>query len=460
MISRQIQLFFPLAKSTTDLLQFYSIILKTALDHIPSVISNFIFSSSSISLQFTRRVFDELPIIPPLFAWNTIIRSYTNSSDPIESVALLSELHKNGLKPDYFTIPFVLKACGLCSVIHHGGAVHSVILKMGLACDKYICNTLLRMYAACGDIALARQVFDEMPLRDVASWSSMIAAYAASYPMNALMVLRDMKKMNEMPNSITLVSLLSACGCLLHIRVGISIHSYIIVAGIEVDVALGSALIDMYSKCGKIDKALQMFNSLGEKNLQCWTIMITGLADHGRGKDAITLFARMKQIGIKPDSMSYSAILSACSHLGIVHEGQKFFREISQVYGIKPTMQHYGCLVDMLGRAGMVKDAYEVIRSMPMKPNSVILRTFLGSSRNHGINLDEGAKRLLLGMEPELGANYVLAANMSSTSGLYDDAANLRIAMKRKRVEKVPGCSWMEMNRNMVEENVRVSTVF
>ncbi|GMH11524.1 hypothetical protein Nepgr_013365 [Nepenthes gracilis] len=205
MSCRPILFLFQRAKTISDLLQLQSLILKTALDHDPFVICYLILSSSSISIRFTRLLFEKLPIVPPLFSWNTIIRSYATSSDPIESVNLFSKLQRIGLVPDHFTFPFVLKACGICSIIHHGEAVHSMVLKMGLASDKYIRNTLLAMYAACNEIALARQVFDEMALRDVASWSSMIAAYVScNRPLEAIMVFRHMKKMNEMPNSITL----------------------------------------------------------------------------------------------------------------------------------------------------------------------------------------------------------------------------------------------------------------
>lgn len=255
-----------------------------------------------------------------------------------------------------------------------------------------------------------------------------------------------MKLANERPNSVTLVSLLSACTHLLDINTGESIHSYIIINHMELDVALGTALLEMYSKCGYINKAFQVFNLMGEKNLQSWTIMISGFADHGHGGDAISLFTEMERIGLKPDSMSFAGILSACSHLGIVEEGQKYFDQMVRIYDIKPTMEHYGCMVDLLGRAGLVNEAYEIIKNMPMEPNSVIIRSFLGACRTYGWNLclDDNLRKLLLKLEPELGANYVLAANVSTLSGFWNDAADLRVAMKQKGLKKAPGYSWLE----------------
>lgn len=212
----------------------------------------------------------------------------------------------------------------------------------------------------------------------------------------------------------------------------------------------------MYSKCGHIEKALKVFNSLTEKNLQSWTIMISGLADHGHGEDAISLFTQMEQTGLQPDSMSFSGILSACSHLGLVDEGQTFFSQMVKIYNIRPTMEHYGCMVDMFARAGMIEEAYEIIKNMPMEPNSVILRSFIGACRNDGrvFGFDENLRRLLLEIEPDLGANYVLASGVSSLSGCWNEAADLRVSMKEKGLKKVPGWSRVEVSGSHTEETI------
>ncbi|GFY98976.1 mitochondrial editing factor 18 [Actinidia rufa] len=386
---------------------------------------------------------------PPIFTWNTVIREYSKSSSPIESVKLFSQFLRIGHEPDKFTYPFVIKACGRCSMVGVGGSVHSSTFKTGFDSDRFVGNTLLRMYSACGAIGLARQLFDEMTDRDVVSWSSMIAGYVAcKYALDALIVYQNMKSVNEIPNSVTMVSLLSACTLLLNIRIGESIHSQIIVNNIGLDVALGTALLEMYSKCGQIDKAFLVFNSMKEKNLQSWTIMISGLADHGHGEDAISFFSQMEKIGLKPDSMSFSVIISACSHLGLVDVGKNYFDKMARIYKIRPTMEHYGCMVDMLGRAGMIEEAYQVIKNMPMEPNSIIIRSFIGACKNHGevVCLDENMRKLLLESEPDLGANYVLAAGASSVSENWNDAAGLRVAMKGRDLKKVPGCSWVEVN--------------
>ena len=181
MMSRQIQILLQRSKTTTHLLQLHSLILKTAIDHNPDLISQFIFSISSVSIEFARLVFDRLPIRAPIFAWNSIIRAYTKSSVPIEAVKLFSQMQRVGLKPDNFTYPFVVKACGRSLVVGAGGAMHSIIVKAGFDSDRYVGNTLLRMYANLNAVGLARRVFNEMTVRDVVSWSSMIAGYVAWY---------------------------------------------------------------------------------------------------------------------------------------------------------------------------------------------------------------------------------------------------------------------------------------
>ncbi|KAK4265582.1 hypothetical protein QN277_026613 [Acacia crassicarpa] len=446
MVFRRIQALIQQSKTASHILQLHSLLLKSALDHDNDSVSLIVLSACSISVNCAKLVFYNIPFVPPIFSWNSIIKAFAKSSTPIESVNLFSQLRSFGLQPDNFTYPFVLKACGRCSLVRQGGMVHCLTLKTSFDSDRYIGNTLLKMYVDCGSTEIARQVFDEMPVRDVVSWSSMIASYiACNSPSAAINVYQEMWLSNVKPNSVTLVILLSACTHLLNISAGKSIHSYIMRNHIELDVALGTALFEMYSKCGLIRKALQIFNSMHGKNLQSWTIMISALANHGRHKDAISLFAQMKNIGFQPDSLSFSVILSACSHMGLVFEGKKYFDEMVSLYNIKPSIEHYGCMVDLLGRAGLIEEAYDVIKNMSMEPNDVILRSFLAACQNHGWSpsLDGG---LLSKLEPEMGTNYVLTANVLSFSGSRDIANTLRVVMKQKGLRKIPGCSWVEAN--------------
>ncbi|XP_022847390.1 pentatricopeptide repeat-containing protein At4g21065-like [Olea europaea var. sylvestris] len=451
-ISRHIQTLFQRSKTVIEILHLHCLLLKTSLDHHEYFFSQLILYATSISLHDARKIFDYSPISPPpLFAWNTMIKEYSNnSSTPIECIKLFVKLLRTvgGLKPDKFTYPFVIKACGRCSMLGVGGSVHSMVLKSGFGLDPHVNNTLLRVYGVCGVIDFAQRVFDEMADRDVVSWSSIIAGYVdCERPLGALMVFREMNMVNEKPNLVTLVSLIAACTNLLNIRHGKSIHSYLLVNGIELHVSLGTALLNLYAKCGLIEEAFCIFSSMSEKNLQSWTAMISGLTDHGNGEEAISLFTRMEETGLRPDGKSFSTILCACSHNVLVEKGQELFEKMVNDYNIKPTMEHYGCIVDLYGRAGKIEEAYQIIMGMPMEPNSVILRSYLSSCKQHGCILygNEHLKQLLLKIEPDLGANYVLAASVSSPSGYCDDVDKLRISMEEKGLVKVPGYSWVQL---------------
>lgn len=264
--------------------------------------------------------------------------------------------------------------------------------------------------------------------------------------MNAFEVFQLMKVTNMYPNTVSLVSLLSACSQTGRMKTGASIHLYIIVNQIELTVSLGTALLQMYAGCGAIEQSIYIFKSMSKKNLQTWTVMISSLANHGRSKDAISFFTQMEIDGIKPDSVSFCSILSACSHLGLVDEGKWYFDRMVIVYHIEPRIEHYGCMVDLFGRAGLVEEAYSVIRNMPMKPNAVILRSFMASCRNYGryFDMEEDFRNLLLKTEPNDGRNYVLVANISALSEDWDSAAHLRRSMTMKGLTKIAASSKVE----------------
>ncbi|KAH1250597.1 Pentatricopeptide repeat-containing protein, chloroplastic [Glycine max] len=239
----------------------------------------------------------------PLFARNTLIRAFAATPTPHHSLTLFRLLQTSPLNPYDFTYPFSLKAYARYSSVTIGESLHSLTLKTGVRFHCYVGSALLNIYADC------RAVVPRA--RDVVSWSSMIAAYVAcNSPLDAFHMFREMGMENEEPNSVTLVSLLSACTKMLNLSA--SVHSYITRNGIEMDVALGTALFEMYAKCGEIDKAFLVFNSMGDRNLQSCTIMISALANHGREKDVISLFNQMEDMGLRPDSLSFAVILSAC----------------------------------------------------------------------------------------------------------------------------------------------------
>ncbi|KAK1264192.1 Pentatricopeptide repeat-containing protein [Acorus gramineus] len=446
-------------KSTGDLLRLQSLITKTPREDLDCrSLAEFVsLSARFVSVNHARSFFDRLPSPVPTRVWNSMIRVYADPGrDASESVRVFAELVRTGAGPDKFTYPFVLKACARSAMVGEGETAFGSAVKLGFGSDSYVVNTLVSMYAACGEIGCARRAFEEMGVRNVVSWTAMIAGYVSGERSpEALTLFQQMIHEKVKPNSVTLVSLLSACARLGIPQTGKSIHSYAIKNPINLDVALCTALITMYAKCSHIDKAFHVFTLMESKNLQAWTIMITAFADHGRGMDAIDLFTKMEASSLRPDSLAFSSILSACGRLGLVEQGQRYFDRMVSVYGISPTVEHYGCIVDMFGRAGMVEAAYRVIKNMPFEPNPVILRSFLGACRkshDKQFMIDEDLRRLLLELEPELGANYVAVANASAISDCWDDVVRIRRFMLQKGLKKVPGCSWVEGNNG--RENV------
>lgn len=283
-------------------------------------------------------------------------------------------------------------------------------------------------------------------------------------PLEALMVFRQMSLGNVRPNSVTLISLLSACSSLNSLKCGRSIHSYIALNGMRLDVALGTALLGMYNKCGHLEEGHQIFTSMEQKNLQSWTVMISGFANHGRGREAVALFYQLEGRGLMPDSVLFSTVLSACSHTGLVEDGLNLFRRMVSVYSIKPRMEHYGCMVDLLGRAGLIEDAFQFIKEMPFAPNAIILRSLLGSCRKSGAfrYLEGKLMELLIEQEPELGSNYVLAANLAASSGKWNDVVEFRSFSLERGLKKVTGFSWLEVagrSRGIVHEECNVARV-
>ncbi|KAI4385355.1 hypothetical protein MLD38_003392 [Melastoma candidum] len=390
-----------------------------------------------------------------------MIRSYANSPDPAESLKIFRRMRQNGIHADSYSYPFVIMACRKGLRVWDGRGVHGLVVKDGLGGDKYVGDALLRMYTEFDEIVMGRKVFDEMPERDVTSWSLLIAAYVTcDCPNDALEVFRSMIRNNIKPNNVTLVSLLPSCGHVSNRMAGLSVHSHIVVNSLCLDSALGTALLSMYSQRGSIESAVRVFRSIEQKNLQCWTVMLSCLAHHGRGEDAIALFTEMENSGVTPDSLAFTVILTCCSHSGLVDKGWKYFQSMKGDYGLEPSMEHYGCMVDILGRAGLIDEAYGIIKIMPMGPNPVILRSFIASCRYHGLVVegDDELRRLLIESEPNVGANYVLAANAASLSSSWSHVADTRLSMKKIGLKKVPGYSWMEGSDGFVQEALTVFT--
>ncbi|KAL2532993.1 putative Pentatricopeptide repeat-containing protein [Abeliophyllum distichum] len=319
--------------------------------------------------------------------------------------------------------------------------------------DVAIWTSLINGHILDGDIDSARKLFDEMPQRNVVSWTVMIVGYVRlKSPIKAVEFFRRMRiedfGQDCSPTTVTIVALLSGCADIGALDCGSSIHAYINKrVGFIVDVAVNNGLIDMYAKSGHLISAVKIFDAMKNRDLFSWTSMISGLALHGRGKYSLQVFDEMLDSGMIPNEITFLSVLSACCHAGLVTEGERLFEIFVINYHLKPKIEHYGCMVDLLGRAGRLKEAIELIEGMPMKPDAVIWRSILSASLEHGASeLAEVAGKKVLQLEPDNDAVYVLLRSAYRSVNRWKDALRTAKTMRDQRIKKTPGCSWIEVN--------------
>ncbi|XP_057972554.1 pentatricopeptide repeat-containing protein At4g21065-like [Malania oleifera] len=448
------RLHLPLLKKCAHLNQFKQLhtrIIKTPFEHTDAHLTKLIKSLvDTAQMAYAHRVFDQMPE-PPTFVFNTMVRGYAEHCPSKEGIRVFVQMRSRGLEPDNYTYPFVLKAC---RKLDEGKIVHSLIAKSKkFSSDTHSLTSLVRFYCSCGDIESARLLFDRMPERDVVTWTTMIAGCTKQGRYGeGLALFQDMQVSGVEANELTLVSVLSACAHLGAYEMGKWVHCYINKKQIVLNPTLSAALIDLYVKCGCIEKASQIFQETPQRSVSTWNSMIGGLAMHGFGLEALEKFEQMQMSGTKPDSITLIGVLSACTHSGLVEEGKEYFRSMRSRFGIEPSIKHYGCLVDLLCRAGHLHEAYEVMKNMPREPNGVLWGTLLNACEANGqIDVAEIAMERLLELEPVNDGNYVLMSKIYAMNGQWDGVARMRRFMKDRRIVKNPGCSLIEIDDGVHE---------
>ncbi|MED6172710.1 hypothetical protein PIB30_052500, partial [Stylosanthes scabra] len=465
----------------------HSLLIRLGLSSDNHAITPLItFSSLSPhgDLRYALTLFSTLPI-PDTFLFNTLIKALSLSQTPSTSLLFYSHMLHRSLAPNNFTFPSLIKASSLSGTVNHARQVHAHVIKFGFGSDVYALNGLAHMYVSFGLLGDARKVFDRMPERSVVSWTIMISGYAQwglvdealdvfeimpqknSVAWNAVIaafvrsnrfreafgLFHRMRKEEEVElDMYVAATMLSACTGVGALEMGEWIHRYVVRRGIELDSKLATSIVDMYCKCGCLDKAFEVFNGLKLKGLSSWNCMIGGFAMHGKGKDAIRLFREMEKEMVSPDSVTFVNVLSACAHSGLVEEGRYYFRYMSEVHGVEPAKEHYGCMVDLLARAGMLEEARRVIDEMPMNPDASALGALLGACKIHGkFELAEEIGKRVIELEPGNSGRYVILANIYAECGKWQEAANVRKVMNDRGVKKVPGFSMIEMEGTVNE---------
>lgn len=373
-----------------------------------------------------------------------MIRAYAKTSGSKHcALNVYCSMVRNGVLPNKFTYPFVLKACAGVGDLRLGKQVHGSVLKLGFDGDLHVGNTMVYMYGCCeGGIEDARKVFDEMPQRNTVTWSAVIGVYMRSgLSMDAVELFRQMQVAKVCPDEFTMVSVLSACGSLSDLELGKSAACYIEREQIHKSLELCNSLINMYMKCGDVEKAMSVFRSMKERDIVSWTSVLSGLGMHGHGIEAISVFEEMKRNGVTPDDTAFLSVLNACSHAGLVDQGRFFFKSMVE-YGVSPKMKHYGCMVNLLCRAGLVKEALKFVENMPIEPNSIIFRTLINSCPGQGeVKLSDICAEKLSGDELVHESNYVILSNIYAKLSIWENKYAVREMMDRKGIKKIPGCT-------------------
>eukprot|EP01018_Ginkgo_biloba_P019045 Gb_02375 [translate_table: standard] len=383
--------------------------------------------------------------------WTVMIAGYAQNGHASKALALFDEMLLADVKPDVVTIVSVLPACAHLGDVQQGKWIHGYIVKSGFMVNVFVQTALIDMYAKCGTMDAAHRLFDNMSTRNVVSWSAMIAGYLQNGNGNeALTLFHQMQLRSVIPDSVTMVSVLSACAHLGALQQGKRIHDYIIRSRFESDLSLGNALIDMYAKCGRVDIARQLFDKMSERDVISWSSMIDGYGMNGHGEDALALFSQMRQTDVRPNHITFVSVLSACSHAGLVDEGWQYFDCMIQDYCIKARVEHYACIVDLLGRAGRLGEAQSFIDKMPVEPTAGVWGALLGACRIHcNVELGKQVAECIFELEPDNAGYYVLLSNIYAAVGRWEEVANVRRIMKDRGLKKTAGYSWIEIN-NMV----------
>ncbi|XP_038687934.1 pentatricopeptide repeat-containing protein At2g02980, chloroplastic-like [Tripterygium wilfordii] len=393
---------------------------------------------------------------PDGFSWNTMIRGFIKANEPQMAFDYYKRMQEKGEVADNFTFSFLLKGCSQLDLAELGRQMHCSTIKLGLESHVFVRNTLIHMYGNMKLIGYARQLFDEMPSPQLVAWNTIIDCHVCcGNCKEALDLFSLMRGSCIEPDDATFVATLSACSALGALDYGRRINSCINRSRFHSVVQVKNSLIDMYVKCGAVEEAFEVFNQMCNKNTVTWNTMIHGLATHGHTNEALLLFSRMlEEKFVTPDVATFLGVLCACSHGGLVEEGKKYFHIMITDHGIKPTIKHYGSMVDILGRAGFVDEAYQLIRRMPTDSNAVVWRTLLAACRLHGnVEIGELASRHLLELVPDHSSDYVLLSNIYASEGQWNQVLSVRRSMHYRSVQKPQaGNSFIGLHPNAESE--------
>lgn len=438
-------------------------------------------------VEEARKVFVESSV-RDLVSWNCLINGYVRKGDAEKALEIYREMEVGGIQPDEVTMIGVISSCKQMENLDLGKYFHRYIEEKGLKLTIPLANVIMDMHVKCGNLEAAqvlfdnmdrktvvtwttmidgysrlglldsaRRLFDQMPEKDVVPWNAMMSGYVqANRCKEALALFHEMQDLAINPDEVTMVICLSACAQVGALNVGMWIHWYVEKQKLHVNVALGTALVDMYSKCGNISKAIEVFNDIPVRNSLTYTSLICGLALHGNAHDAILSYYEMIEIGLTPDEVTFLGLLSACCHGGLIEEGKNIFNQMRFRFNLSPKVKHYSSMVDLLGRAGLLDEAEELILTMPMEADAVVWGSLFFACRTRGnVDMGERVAKKLLELDPHDSGTYILLASMYGEAKRWGEAGRVRKMMINQGVAKTPGCSSIEVNGYVSEFIVR-----
>lgn len=387
---------------------------------------------------------------PNLVMWGTVISNCARSGYPRKALELYVAGFEYGFL-DSMTLLAALRACSSLTLKPEGMVIHGMAIKLGFDLDTYVGSALVDMYAKCQDMASSQSAFLRLPVKDDISWSSLISGYAQNeYWGEAMKSFLEMHRYQVKPNAVLISSLLSICA---HVFTNLQckeIHNYIIRQGFGTNILVNNSLIAAYAKCGNLKSSERVFLHMEDKDEVSWNSMMLGLGHHGHVNDMFAMFEKMQDIGFNPDHQTFTAILSACSHTGRVVEGLEYFKSMTEEHKLEPKVEQYTCLVDLLGRAGYLDQAYDLIVAMPDPTDGRVWGSLLGSCRSHGDErLAEVVASHVFVLDPASVGYRVLLANLYEDSGKWDEVSELRSEIRDMGLRKSPGCSWIDVGNQI-----------
>ncbi|KAK4277444.1 hypothetical protein QN277_015444 [Acacia crassicarpa] len=391
-------------------------------------------------------VFDEM-VMRDAVSWNAIISAHEQNEEVDKTIPLFVSMLQAKMEPDEFTYGSIIKACAGKKNLNCGMEIHGRIIKSEMGLHPFTASALVDMYCKCGMLEEAGKVHDRMEEQTVVSWNTIISGFSLQKQSeNAQRYFCHMLEMGVMPDTFTYATILDTCADLATIELGKQIHAQILKLQWHSDAYIASTLVDMYSKCGEMQDSQLMFEKAPNRDYVTWNAMICAYACHGLGEEAIKVFEEMQLLNLKPNRATFISVLRACAHMGYVDKGLDYFQKMQSHYGLNPELEHYSCMVDLLGRSGQVNEALKLVESMPFEADEIIWRTLLSICKSQGnVEVAELAANSLLQLDPQDSSAYVLLSNIYADAGMWGGVSKIRRIMKDYKLKKEPGCSWIEV---------------